>query len=149
MKRGVGKHGLSPVIASMLMILLVLVLASMIFLWSRGFIAEQIEKFGGPIEDVCEKINFEVYRDGSRVEVVNRGNVDIRHLDIKMFKDGDSKISKFDLAIDAGKSVESHMTLEIDGQTPDKIIAYPALIGNVKEASSNSVFTCLDSGVVI
>jgi FlaG/FlaF family flagellin (archaellin) len=149
MKRGVGKHGLSPVIASMLMILLVLVLASMIFLWSRGFIAEQIEKFGGPIEDVCGKVSFEVYRDGSKIEVVNRGNVDIRHLDIKMFKDGDSEISKFDLAIDAGKSVEEHMTLTIDGQTPDKIIAYPALIGNVKEASSNSVFTCLDSGVVI
>jgi len=149
MKRGVGKHGLSPVVASMLMILLVLVLASIIFLWSRGFIAEQIEKFGGPIEDVCGEINFEVYRDGSEIEIVNRGNVDIRHLDIKMFKDGDSEISKFDLAIDAGKSVQNHMTLTIGGETPDKIIAYPALIGNVKGATSNNVFTCVDSGVVI
>ena len=149
MKRGVDKHGLSPVIASMLMILLVLVLASIIFLWSRGFIKEQIEKFGSPIENACEKVNFEVYRDGSKVEIINRGNVDIRHLDIKMFKDGDSKINKFDLAIDAGESVENHMTLTINGETPDRIIAYPALIGNVKGTTSNNVFTCTDSGVII
>jgi len=149
MKRGVGKHGLSPVIASTLMILLVLVLATIIFLWSRGFITEQIEKFGNPIEDACEGVNFEVYRDGSKMEIVNRGNVDIRHLDIKMSKDGDSKINKFDLAIDAGDSVQSDVTLTIDGETPDKIIAYPALIGKVKGGTSNSVFTCVDSGVVI
>ena len=49
MKEGIKKRGLSPVIASVLLILLVLVLASIIFLWARGFIGEQIEKFGEPI----------------------------------------------------------------------------------------------------
>ena len=52
MKKGVcrGKRGLSPVIASVLLIALVLVLASIIFMWARGFISEQIEKFGNPVE---------------------------------------------------------------------------------------------------
>jgi len=32
---------------------------------------------------------------------------------------------------------------------PDRIIAYPVLIGNVKGGSSNKVFTCVDAGKTI
>jgi len=148
--RRVDRRGLSPVIASVLMILLVLVLAILIFLWARGFVSEQIEKFGKPIEQYCALVDFEIQRLGSDLEVINRGNVDIRHLDIKMFKDGDSRVEKFDFQIDAGQSVRKRATLLMDGSvTPDEIVAYPALIGNIKGGSSNNVFTCMDAGRTI
>jgi len=145
-----NKDGLSPVIASVLMILLVLVLAAIIFLWARGFIDEQIQKFGKPIDSYCKSVNFEVEKVGNKLEIVNRGNIDIRYLDIKLFSGGNSEISRFDFQVDAGKSVEGFVSLKMsDGSLPDKIIVYPALIGNIKGESSNKVFVCMDTGVTL
>jgi flagellin-like protein len=150
MKRGNNQKGLSPVVASVLMIMLVLVLAAIIFLWARGFVGEQIEKFGRPIEELCNSVDFEVEVVGNELEVLNRGNVDIRHLDIKMFKGGDSKISKFDIQIDAGESARKTISLKMeDGSIPDKIIIYPALIGSVRDKGSNKIFTCIDYGLTL
>ncbi len=147
MEKGVNKRGLSPVIASVLMILLVLVLAVIIFLWARGFISEQIEKFGKPVGDSCSAINFDVQRVGNDLEVINRGNVNIHHLDIKLFEGGNSEIKRFNIPIDAGKTARAPVVLTMkDGSVPDKIIVYPALIGNVKGKNSNKVFTCIDAG---
>ncbi len=150
MKERVGKRGLSPVIASVLMILLVLVLAAIIFLWARGFVGEQIEKFGKPIENYCQNVKFDIHRDGSRLEVVNKGNVDIKSLEIKMIKGGNSEVNKFNFQIDAGASASGYITFEMsDGIIPDKIIVYPALIGEIKGGGSHSIFTCLNSGVTL
>ena len=131
------KRGLSPVIASVFMILLVLVLAALIFLWARGFISEQIEKFGQPIDNLCKRVDFEVQKVPGEVgkdalEVVNRGDIDIFHLDIKMFKDGNSEISKFKFKIDAGQSIKKDVYLKMeDDSLPDKIEIHPALLASV------------------
>ncbi|MDH3353388.1 MAG: hypothetical protein OEL87_02995 [Nanoarchaeota archaeon] len=150
MEKGVDKRGLSPIIASVLMILLVLVLASIIFLWARGFISEQIEKFGKPVEELCSSIDFEVVRVGDDLEIINRGDIDIHHLDVKLFEGGNSEIGKFNFQIDAGDAVRKPVTLTMsDGSSPDKITVYPALVGNVRGKSSNKVFTCIDAGVTL
>jgi flagellin-like protein len=150
MTKRIDRRGLSPVVASVMMILLVLVLAALIFLWARGFVSEQVEKFGKPIEQLCGSVDFEVQRTNDFLEVVNRGDVNIRYLDIKMTRGGDSKIEKFDFQIDAGESIrEQAFLLMDDNKDPEKIVAYPALIGNVKGGSSNKVFTCLDTGKTI
>jgi flagellin-like protein len=142
-----GKRGLSPVIASVLMILLVLVLSVIIFLWARGFVSEQIEKFGKPIEEMCDSVDFMAERYGDDLEIVNRGNVDIHHLDIKMSSGGNSEINKFDFKIDAGKAVRESVTLRLfDGSAPEEMTVYPALIGNVRDKNSNKIFTCMDAG---
>ncbi|MCK5321545.1 hypothetical protein KAJ38_03120 [Candidatus Pacearchaeota archaeon] len=144
------KRGLSPVIASIFMILLVVVLAALIFLWARGFISEQIEKFGQPIDNLCKRVDFEVQRVQGEVsedalEVVNRGDIDIFHLDITMYRDGNSEISRFKFKIDAGQSIKKDVYLKMeDGSIPDKIEIRPALLGSVKGKHSNKVFTCKD-----
>ena len=53
------RRGLSPIIATVLLISLVLVLASIIFLWARAFLPEQIQKFESPIEDACKNVVFD------------------------------------------------------------------------------------------
>ena len=151
MKKSVkNERGLSPVLASVLMVLLILVLASIIFLWARGFISEQIEKFGTPIEDSCSLVSFEVNRLGNELEVINRGNIDIRHLDIKLLdSEGNSEMRRFDFSVGAGgESVVEYVTLTMTGEIePEKIIVYPALVGNVKGKDLNKVFTCMNVGV--
>lgn len=150
MKRYFGKRGLSPVIASVLLILLVLVLAVIIFLWARGFIGEQIEKFGKPIEDYCSQSNFDVSINGNYLEIRNSGNVDINHFDIKKVRGGDSEISKFDFQVDAGEVVTGYFSLNMeDGYDPEEIILYPALVGNVKGDDAKSAFTCINDGTTL
>lgn len=145
-----GRKGLAPVIASMLMILLVLVLAAIIFLWAKGFVGEHIEKFGSPIEESCASARFDVARFDNELEVRNTGNVDIRHLEIKKFKGGDSEARRFDFQVDAGDAVMGYIDFDMsDGEVPDKIVVYPALIGRVQGTDSNNVFTCMESGVTL
>lgn len=152
MKDGVKKKGLSPIIASVLLILLVLVLASIVFIWARGFVGEQIEKFGAPIEESCDGISFEVAKIGNNLEVLNKGGVDIRHLDVRMTKGGTSITKRFDFSIDSGDFESggfSFFMTEDDTEVPDEIIVYPALIGKVVGENSNNVYTCINSGVTL
>jgi len=148
--KGVNKKGVSPVVASVLMIMLVMVLATIVFLWARGFIGEQIEKFGKPIDEYCGRVKFDVARYGDELEIVNTGNVDIGSLSIKMTKGGNSEMRDFPLKIDAGASVSGEVDLDMsDTQTPDDIFVYPVLIGNIVGEGRNNIFTCLDAGVKI
>jgi flagellin-like protein len=151
MKKSVkNERGLSPVVASVLMIMLVVVLAAMIFLWARGFVSEQVEKFGQPVEQMCADVDFKIAKVGSSLEVSNRGDIDIYYLEIKMFKGGNSDSLMFNFPIDSGKSVTKFVTLEMDdGSVPESVIVYPALIGKIKGKNINRPFTCLDRGVTL
>jgi flagellin-like protein len=144
------KRGLSPVIASVLLIALVLVLAAIIFLWARGFISEQIEKFGKPIEELCGDVSFDLElvdaTGGYDLEVVNRGNVPIYNFDIKEIKGGNSDIQKFKFSVNVGKSVRQAISLKAD---TEKIVVYPVIVGNVKGKKVNKPFTCSEIGKTI
>ncbi|MCK5449543.1 hypothetical protein KAI32_01635 [Candidatus Pacearchaeota archaeon] len=149
------KRGLSPVIASVFLILLVIVLSSLIFSWSRGFMNEQIEKFGQPVGELCNSVDFEVNRiegtgNNDILEVVNRGNININSLEIKIYKNGSSETQNFDFVIHSMKSISKEVPLRMeDGSFPEKIEIFPVLIGNVKGKHSNKVFTCLDASKTI
>ena len=149
------KKGLSPVIATVLLITLVMILASIIFLWARGFISEQIQKFEKPIKDQCGLIDFDVavvpgIRAQYALEAVNHGDIDIYRLDIKKTLGGNSEISKFKFSISAGQPVKQDAFLLMeDGSYPETITVYPVLLGNVRGIGSNKVFTCVELGTRI
>lgn len=153
MEKGVkSKQGLSPTIATVLMVLLILVLASIIFLWARGFISEQIEKFGAPIEDACSQIDFEANNlSANKLEIINRGDVDILHFDIKLSDgEGASEMRRFDFNVDSGKAIVGDVSFKMtNGNDPTEIIIYPALVGSVKGKDLNKVFTCINVGVML
>jgi len=73
-----NKKGLSPVIASVLLVALVLVLATIIYLWARAFIPETVEKFGSTIENSCPNVVFDATYSGDYLRVQNKGNVPIQ-----------------------------------------------------------------------
>ena len=146
---GENKRGVSPVIASVMLVMLVLVLASIIFLWAKGFVNEQIEKFGEPIEKYCDRVDFsaELY-DNTKLQVLNKGDVDIHSFSLKKIRDGDSEMSSVALAVDAGLSGAGAVSVEMENGEPAKeIVLYPVLIGNLRGESRNNVFTCVDEGV--
>lgn len=148
------KKGLSPVIASVLLILLVLVLASLIFLWAKGFISEQIQKFDRPVESLCGDIRFDaelvVEAGFHTLEVRNTGDVGIFNFEVKRIKEGESETDVFKFVVPAKGAVRKDFNFNMeDGTNPEKIIIYPTLVGNVKGKDSNRVYTCINHGKTI
>ena len=84
------KKGLSPVIATMLLIAIVVVIGLIIFLWFRGMTEEAITKFDGTnIELVCEEVSFEAsYEANGVLHILNTGNVPIYQIKLKKIGEG-------------------------------------------------------------
>jgi len=143
------KKGVSPVIATVLLMAMTFVLASIIFLWARGFISEQVGKFGQPAERTCEQVDFyaEFVVSEKVLDIVNRGNVPIFNFEIKQIEGGDSrKLKDFTFSINPGEADSTSLTLQ---GNPEKIIIFPRILGTVEGKRKNKVFTCLQQGLTI
>ena len=139
-------RGLSPVIATMLLVAMVVIIGIIIFLWLRGINDEAITKFDGTnIKLVCEEVQFDASYTSPDVYVLNTGNVPIYKMKAKTFNN----------------SQGSHTTEELTGTPPnewpayglsqggafsgrvgiaDKIILVPVLIGHSEKG--DLAYTC-------
>jgi flagellin-like protein len=123
-----SKRGLSPVITTILLVLLAVILAAIIFLWARGFIKEGLVKFGEPIERACEKIKLEAGISGSDLLLTNRGDVPLYKLKIISSSAGSSTSSNYSQAINPGESKIITGSSAVSGS---KIV--PIILGNLKD----------------
>jgi flagellin-like protein len=82
-----GKEGVSPVIATVLLIGIVVVLGLIVFLWFRGFISEVCEKNEVNIELACDDVDFEASYIGNELSISNY-NIPIYDMSIKQLKSG-------------------------------------------------------------
>jgi flagellin-like protein len=73
------RRGVSPIIATVLLIGMVVALALIVFVWMRSFTQETITKFDGEnIELACEDVQFQAtYSTNGYISVSNIGNVPI------------------------------------------------------------------------
>jgi len=157
-----NKRGLSPVIATMLLIAIVLVLAIIIFLWARSFVGEKVQKDLGngpePIETACEKVRFSadvssgirsdendpsrVTAPGLTVHVQNDGNVAIYKVQVK--KKGFGSVKKiggdgtFPLgrSLASGETQNSFVSISDSSQTVavgDTLSIVPVILGEIEQ----------------
>jgi flagellin-like protein len=83
-----NKKGLSPVIATVLLIAIVVVIALILFLWFRGMVKESITKFGGEnIQLVCDRVQFDADYTNGMFYISNTGNVPIYSLSLEVSED--------------------------------------------------------------
>lgn len=89
-----GKKAVSPIVSTVLLIMIVIVLASIIFVWSKGFIKEAYTKqVGGQTQDVNQICSSGldlapfVNPDGS-FGFTNNGNVPIYGFNLKLISSG-------------------------------------------------------------
>ena len=83
------ERGLSPVIATVLLITIVVVIALIVFLWIRGMTQEAITKFDGQnIQLVCEDVSFHASYSGDSLDITNLGNVPIFGMNVKEIGEG-------------------------------------------------------------
>lgn len=127
----VKKRGLSPVIATTLLISIAVILAIIIFIWARSFVSEQVEKLGEPVERACENIIFEVEVDTDNAYVVNKGNVPIYGISILKKKiSGTKEIGEAvggDANVNSGETIEIPLDEQVD--SGDSLIIVPIVLG--------------------
>lgn len=128
-----NKKALSPVVATVLLISLVLILASIIFLWARAFLPEQLDK-NGPIEDKCAEVNFIAEFDSASrtVVILNRGNVPLHGVQIGIKKGFSLEYLEGDFT--AKPSIRGGETKDFDIslaslESEDQIVIVPLLLG--------------------
>ena len=92
------KRGISPVIATVLLVLLAVILAIFIFLWARSVLTEKVQKDlgGGPMlaSEVCQNILFQTDIDSTSGQVIveNTGNVPIYGVQIVEVGEGSRRV---------------------------------------------------------
>ena len=133
-----NRRGLSPVIATVLLIAIAIILAIIIFLWARSFVSERIEKFGEPIENSCDDVYFsaEADIDGGdlAVDILNSGNVPIYGVEVHKKSIGGSKrITSVNFGtVGSGKTGSGSGNIE-SSEDLTEVILLPVLVGETNE----------------
>jgi flagellin-like protein len=149
MKKGCIKKnnskGLSPVIATVLLIAMVVVIGVIIFIWLRGLTREQITKFGGTnIEIVCDDVQFEAdYTQSGTLSILNSGNVPIYNFKIKESNEGSYNTREISALSSEWKSTglnQGGIFSDVVGFSGENIIITPVLIGESDEGKKT--YTC-------
>ncbi len=85
-----NKKGVSPVVATVLLITIAVVVVIIIFIWAASTINDGKLKFGSPIKTACNNLNVQVTYTNPSLDIINRGSqVPLHSISIKV-KDGSS-----------------------------------------------------------
>jgi flagellin-like protein len=150
--RKLSKKGVSPVIATVLLVALTIAMFLIIFTWSKGFIKEQVEKAGGPIAYVCPKISYDaVLPEGtSTVYLTNTGNAIIYGFRVKGENEGTSKI--IFLRPNSGKlgaGEADNLDLSTIASLYKKITLIPVLLGTGVNSGTGKLFSCEEQAKIV
>ncbi len=144
-----NKRGLSPVIASVLLIMIVIILASIVFLWARGFVKEGVSKFGEPAENACAgKVKFQagIFPSGGDyvLEINNQGEAPLYGFDIKRFGKGEVVVTEYTSeSVRTGESITLSKKLPgSDFDDNDEILVVPIILGETD--AGKVAYTCAD-----
>jgi len=87
-----NKKGVSPVIATVLLISIAVIIVIIIFIWATTTIREGQLKFGSPIKNSCGDLNIELSLSGNSLDIINKGSrIPLHTISIKV-KEGSSTI---------------------------------------------------------
>ena len=153
------KRGLSPIIATVMLISLALVLALIILIWAKNFIGEKAQKFGEPIENACDDISFVAEAENDpintnelKVSVNNIGNVPLYGLEIRKTNAVSGSVENIgydtfldsNLPIGDGKSINF---VDAGVSAGDTITVVPIILGETD--SYKKPYTCDGFGTEI
>ncbi len=139
-----NKNALSPTVATILMVVLILILAAIIFAWMRGFIRDSVEKNGLTAEKVCRELKFDAYYNtaGSKLSIVNEGNYAINGFEIKTVSGGNAARIPFYYSIAPASALPPYYVLL---QEPfESVELFPIILGTPDGKSSvTKRYVCL------
>lgn len=149
MKRGYNnKKALSPVIATVLLVAMVVVIGLIIFLWFRGFQQEAVTKFGGKnIQLVCNEVSFSASYSASTqsLTISNLANVPVYQMRAKIMKGGGSfdteNVDEYPGWPNSGLTQGAVISLSKDfGGSAESVVLIPVLRGTSR--SGDKTYVC-------
>jgi flagellin-like protein len=133
-----NKKGISPVIATVLLIVIAIALFVAIFFWVKSMQKDVILKFGSGIEQSCLRISFDASVQGGVLQVENRGDITIGAINVYN-KSGGNLIS-IDGITNPIMPGEASQLSGIGGCQQLKVV--PVLIGISEKTGSEAFFVC-------
>ena len=128
-----NKRAISPVIATVLLVVVAIALFLLIFFWIRGFQKEAVLKYGTPVETVCSNVRYEGSYMAGTLQVTNTGSVVISKVEV--FKiTGSSTQRVGEIKPITGIQPASSSTFGQLG-TCEKIKLVPYLLGQTKSGA--------------
>jgi len=134
MKR--DKKAISPVIATVLLIMIVIILAIIIFLWAKYFIGEAIIKNDAPADQRCDEVDLVANYVGSELQITNRGSVSIYRLEIRAVSGGSK-----DITSEEGLNIGESSNIDVGGGY-DRVEIVPVILGETQKGKKHKAFTC-------
>ena len=143
-----NKKALSPIITTVMLILIALVLASIIFLWARGFNKEQVAKFDQPIESACDSVKLDASLSGDKsISLINNGEIPVYKISLLISGDGDTEKENLEVNLAVGGSKVVSSTSSLTGKNV-KIL--PVLLGSLRsDAAKNEEYSCVNREVTL
>jgi flagellin-like protein len=137
------KRGLSPVIATVLLISIALVLAIIIFLWARSFIGEGLEKEGRAIDKSCENVVFRAEASVSGgLDIENLGNVAIYGVEIRTIDSSAGteikQSEEFPNTLTIDRTANVNLPLGVG--SGNRIVVVPILLG--EKGDQTGIYVC-------
>ena len=130
------RKGVSPIIATVLLIVLVVIIAAMIFLWAKRFVGEACEKQGVNAQLKCDEVSLEASRVADTLYLNNKGNVPIDTIRVKIDGGGSKSSNDIKAELSGGKS----SSYSVSGMTgSEKVSVIPVLKGQAKTAVCQNV----------
>ncbi len=145
-----NKKGISPVIATVLLIAIVVVIAAIIFIWASNFVSEDIQKFDSSIKNACADVDLEISEVTSGyLNVVNRGDVPVFALNLKVDDgSGNSDISKCEGSFSPGQSGVLDIGQDCDISGAVTVISIiPVLVGTTN--GENAEYSCDKNQIIL
>lgn len=134
-----NKRGVSPVVATVLLIAIVVVVIAIIFLWSKNFIKETVQKRGIPAEQACGQINLQKSCVDGTLSITNLGNIPVYQFDVKKELGSSTAVQHSNDEIGIGESIE----LFLGTECPSRYKIIPAVLGDAGDA--RKVYTCVNN----
>lgn len=133
------KRAVTPIIATVLLIAIVVVASLIVFIWAKSFMKERVMKLDQLAETLCSQVSLSVGLDGNTLSITNTGNIPVYQVNLKRIKDKESESENVPLnnqGINPGEIFEKDIVLSDETQ----IIITPGLLGESK--GSKKVYPC-------
>ena len=148
-QRQKNRKGVSPVIATVLLVAMVVVIGLIIFLWFRGITEEAVTKFGGRnIKLVCEDVEFLSDYSVGTLSISNIGNVPIFGMKVRISEQGsyetldirDLPVDWPEIGLRQGGTFSGNLISEFSGA--EQVSLIPVLMGT--SSRGNQIYVCED-----
>lgn len=139
--------GISPVIATVLLVAIVVVIGLIIFMWFKGLSEETITKFGKKnIKLVCNDVKFDAAYSGTTLSISNTGTVPIIDFQIKISKAGgyssvylrEMGVGWDELGLNSGGAFSGNIGEKVTDDV-EELLLIPVLRGKSKKGEKNYV----------